>query len=189
MPMIIHILGKGDGWEEIKNVPSGSIIYGCNDAFLRTPEVTHTFHMHDLDKFLKDEKTASSTRLCILRANKNPGMEFYSIKEFDSIPHLKEYPLDEIIEHFKLPVAYFTSGPDYMIAYAVYAGATELNYYGLNMSVHEEWYYQKPGVEFWTGIAMGRGITVNIQYENTSLFKTRNSEIYGYNIRQWRTNV
>jgi len=47
----VYILGKGDGWDKIKEAPKGSVIYGVNDACLRTPEVTHTFHMHDLKDF------------------------------------------------------------------------------------------------------------------------------------------
>ena len=181
----VSLLGKGDGWDDVENAPDGHI-YGVNDAFLRTPEVTHTFHMHDLEKFFAAEGTASSTKLCILKANERKEMPFFTIGNYPPIPHAQPYPLEEVIDFFKLPFVYFSSGPEYMIAYALYQGAQELNYYGLNMTIRQEFKEQKPGMDFWTGIAIGMGVKVNLQWDVTSLLKTRNGELYGYNIKQWR---
>ena len=50
----------------------------------------------------------------------------------------------------------------------------------------EEWHQQKPGMEFWMGMAMGRGITLHIQHEHSSLLKSRDSKLYGYFTKQWR---
>lgn len=191
MKKIINILAKGDGWEKIKEitdkpVEERGLIYGVNDAFLRTPEVDVTFHMHDLDVFSKDKETASSTKLCIQRAKNKPEMRFISIKKFSKIPHCEEYPLQEIIEYFKLPIAYITSGIEYMIAYALMEGVDVLNYFGCNMTVKQEYIEQKPGMEFWTGMAMGMGVEVNLQLEKTSLLKTKDGLLYGYNIRQFK---
>lgn len=179
---VVNILGKGQGWERIEYQKEG-IIYGCNDAFLRTPEVAITFHMHDLEEYYHDEARGSSTRLCVDAANENPNMEFYTIYKWDRIPHSKEFPLDEIIKEFG--VCYFTSTIEYMIAYAIWKGAKKLNYFGVNMTVEQEYIEQKPGVEFWTGIAMGRGIEVNLQHDVTSLLKTKSGELYGYFKPQW----
>jgi hypothetical protein len=182
---VVNILGKGDGWDKISEAKEG-VIYGCNDSFLRTPEVSVTFHMHDLNKFANAKNTASSTKLTALNANKRPDMEFYSIYKWPNIPHCKEYPLDEIINYFDLPIPYFTSTIEYMIAFALWRGCEIMNLYGCNMTVKQEYVEQKPGMEFWIGMAMGRGCKVNLQHEYTSLLKTRNSELYGYNMKQWR---
>lgn len=190
--MHIHILGKGDGWEEIENVPVGEIIYGVNDSFLRTPKVTHTFHMHDMEEYYNDSIRGSSTRLCIKYANDNPDMEFYTLFHWDRIPHSKEYPLQEIVNHFG--ICYFNSTLDFMVAHAIYSGATELSFYGVNMTQKEEYISQKPGVEFWIGVALGKGIKVNLQYDYTSLFRSKvwngnefvYGEIYGYYIPQFK---
>lgn len=190
--MHIHILGKGEGWEEIKDVKEGEIIYGVNDSFLRVPKVTHTFHMHDMDEYYENERTHSSTKLCAIHGKEKPEMEFYSLYEWKMVPHSKAYPLDEIVNHFG--VCYFNSTLDYMLAFAIYSGATEISLYGVNMTQKEEWRSQKPGVEFWIGVAMGKGIKVNIQHDYTSLFKSkvwdgekyRFEEIYGYYIPQFK---
>ena len=182
--MIVNILGKGTGWKEIENAPEG-FIYGCNDAFLRTPEVTHAFHMHNMDDFGKAEKTASSTRLCKTYANEmRPDMRFITLEHWSEIPSSEAYPLDEIIEKFG--VCYFTSTIDYMIAYALNEGAKEINLYGINMSVKSEYAYEKPGAEFWIGMAMGMGVKVNLQTEHTSLMKSRDGLLYGYLTPQFK---
>jgi len=182
--MLIHILGKGDGWEAIKEVPKGEIVYGCNDAFLRTPTVTHTFHMHDLEAFYKDKNTHSSTKLCVEHIKDHPEMEFYTVKAWDMIPTAKEYPLQEVVKRFG--TCYFTSSIEYMIAYALMKGATKLKFYGINMTVKQEYIDQKPGVEFWLGMAKGMGVEYELQHEYTSLMKTRDGLLYGYLINQWR---
>jgi hypothetical protein len=181
MARIVNILGKGDGWEGIENAKHGEI-YGINDAFLRTPQVTKTFHMHDLEQFLKDPKTNSSTRLCIEHANAHPEMEFYTTYEWPRIPHSKAFPLEEVSDKFK--TNYFASTIEYAMAYALWAGCDVLNLYGINMTVKQEYIDQKPGCEFWVGVAKGMGVEVNLQYEHTSLLKTRNGLLYGYNVKQ-----
>jgi len=185
MPNTVYLLGKGDGWDEIKDAPKGATIYGVNDACLRTPEVTHTFHMHNLYEYGKNQVTESSTKLLKLHCEKHPEMELFSIKRYPDFPSCKEYPLDDILEYFNLPIPYISSGPEYMIAYAIREGFDEMYFYGLNMSVQKEYIDQKPGMEFWIGVAIGKGIKVHLQHEHTSMLKTRDSKLYGYFIKQW----
>jgi len=185
---IIHLLGKGAGWRDVEKVEvdENNGIWGVNDCFLRTPQVEKTFHMHDLEVFANDERTASSMRLTKLKANENPDMEFYSTYAWHEIPHCKAYPLEEVIDYFG--VCYFSSTPEYMIAKAIMDGAEELYYYGLNMAVKLEFIEQKPGMEFWTGMAMGKGLKVHLQYGNTSLLKVKDGLLYGYLMNQWRVD-
>jgi hypothetical protein len=182
----VYIVAKGDGWDAIEEVPKGSIIYGVNDACLRTPEITHTFHMHDLYEYGRNRVTESSTRLLKRHVEQYPDMELYSLKEYRDFPSSKVYPLEEVVEFFNLPAPYFTSGPEYAIAYAIMKGFKHIYYLGLNMSVGKEYIDQKPGCEFWTGIAIGRGCKVYIQHEYSSLLKSRDSNLYGYFTKQWR---
>jgi hypothetical protein len=185
MPKTVYLLGKGDGWDEIKEAPKGSIIYGVNDACLRSPEVTHTFHMHDLRDLKKAKMTESSTKLLANHCLEHPEMPFYTVKHCKEYPNALLYPIEEVIDYFKLPVPYFTSGPEYMIAWAIKEGFEEINFYGLNMTVSKEYIDQKPGMEFWIGIALGKGIKINLQHKQTSLLKTRDGLLYGYFMKQW----
>jgi len=186
MSKVVYLLGKGDGWDAIKDVPKGSVIYGVNDACLRTPEVTHTFHMHDLKDFHNNKVTESSTRLMINHCQEHPEMPLYTVRRYKEFPNCILYPLEEVTDYFKLPTPYFSSGPEYMIAWAIKEGFEEMYLYGLNMSSHEEYYEQKPGMEFWLGLALGRGMKVHMQWKQTSLLKTKDDKLYGYFMKQWR---
>ncbi len=188
---IINILGKGDGWRRIfedhaAGKLEGSETYGCNDVFIPCPFVSKTFHMHDMDVFLEQEKSKYSTKKCIEVAKERPDMEFYTLDVWDKIKNSKKYPLDKMVEHFG--VCYFTNTIDYMIAFALYNGATELNFYGVNMTVLLEYKEQKPSVEYWLGRAMGMGVKCNLQHDVTSLLKSKDGLLYGYLIPQWRVD-
>lgn len=185
---IVHLLGKGETWETINSINSNEEIYGCNDAFLRTPEVSKTFHMHKMKDFLRNPITASSTRLCIEEANKKPEMKFITVEDFPEIKNCVVYPIDEISEKFK--TSYFTSTIDFMIAYSMWEGGVDkICLHGINLSTQQEYKDQKPGVEFWLGMARGIGIeTEVVSPTHSSIYKNRSGLVYGYNIKPWRVD-
>lgn len=180
--MIVNILGKGDGWRELPEKPEG-VVYGVNDAFLRQ-RCDVSFHMHDLNVWEKREGSESSTKLIVEHIKDYPDMEFYTVKPYAKIPQAKIYPLEEIIDHFG--TNYFTNGISYIIAYALWKGATKINLYGVNMTVSEEYIEQKPNVEYWLGRAQGGGVEVSFQWQYTSLLKAKDGLLYGYFMSQWR---
>ena len=180
--MVVNILGKGDGWSELPEKPEG-FVYGVNDCFIRSPQTTHTFHMHDLNVWEKREGSESSTKLVAEHIKDRPNMELITIRPYNKIPQAKNYPLDKIIKHFK--TNYFTNGISYMIAYALWKGATKINFYGVNMTVKEEYIEQKPNVEYWCGRAEGVGVEVNYQWKHTSLKKAKDGLLYGYFFDQY----
>lgn len=86
-------------------------------------------------------------------------------KFFDGV--VKDCPNVEIFDYAaseKLYGAlYLTSSPAYMISYAISQGATEIQLYGVDLSVSDhEYFWQRPCVEAWIGFAKGRGIKVVI---------------------------
>lgn len=181
----VNILAKGTGWDEIRNrKPSqDEETWGVNDSFLRV-KCDKTFHMHDLNVFAEQASSKSSTKLVTEWSKDYPDMEIFTTVPYNKIKNIVLYPLDDIVKHFG--ICYFTCTIDYMIAYALWKGVETLNYYGVNMSVKEEYKEQKPGVEFWTGMALGMGVKVGIQYPHTSLLKTKDDKLYGYLFEQWR---
>ena len=181
--MIVNILGKGNGWNELPEKPEGEV-YGVNDAFIRSPRVTTTFHMHDLNEWETRKGSESSTKLVAEHVKDRPDMEFITVKPYDKIPQAQVYPLDEIVKHFKS--TYFTNGISYMIAYALWKGATKINLYGVNMTVLEEYKNQKPNVEYWIGRAQGMGVEVSFQWRYTSLMKSKDGLMYGYFFDQYK---
>lgn len=57
---------------------------------------------------------------------------------------------------------YFTSSIAFMLALAIWEGFEVIDIYGVDLTVGEEYDYQKPCAEFWIGLAMGKGIEVGI---------------------------
>ena len=55
---------------------------------------------------------------------------------------------------------YLSSSIAYEIALAIYEGFEEIHLYGVDLNTEAEYAWQKPGVEYWLGIAQGRGIKV-----------------------------
>lgn len=108
-------------------------------------------------------------------------------KAYESgIPYIElaNYPLKEIIECFDTD--YFTNTVDYALALSIYRGFTQIDLYGVNMAWGSEYFYQKPGVEYWVGRAQGQGIKVNVHGERSTILKTKDGLLYGYGIKQRR---
>jgi hypothetical protein len=75
-----------------------------------------------------------------------------------------------------------------MIALALLNGVKELNFYGVNHSkknnIFDEYTMQKPGVDYWLGAAMSRGVEYNVHGALSEIGKTLYNRAYGYDISQ-----
>ena len=156
----IIIIGKGDSW---KLAPEGGETWGVNDLCFRR-EVTLIFQMHEWD--------ASDLTRDILAYSKRKNIPVISLTNF---------PLD------KMHTDYFTNSISYMIAYAIFVGATHIDMYGCVMATKDEYAFQKPNIEYWIGYASGKGIKVTV-FGNTNLLKSEDGKVYGYNINQTGTS-
>lgn len=162
--MKIIIIGKGKYWHL---APPNGETWGVNDLVLRR-RVKRVFDMHKVGNW------------------ENPQLQIDVKDEADRIGakhiDLENYPLNEIKAFFKTD--YFSNSIDYMIALAIYEGATSIDLYGINMIVESEWAFEKPGVDYWCGQAMGRGIEINICSPISTIMKTKDGLLYGYLTRQ-----
>jgi len=82
---------------------------------------------------------------------------------------------------------YSESTISYMIWYACYLGATELDLYGIFMAAFDEYHEQLKSVEYWIGYARGKGIKVTIN-EPTQICKGRHG-LYGYDFVSNKTKM
>jgi len=73
---------------------------------------------------------------------------------------LSAFPIDDIKKTFDSD--YFTSSIAYMIAYAIYTGAKEINIYGVDMEQDSEYRYQRPCLAYWLGFAKAKGIKTTV---------------------------
>lgn len=85
------------------------------------------------------------------------------------VPCSVRYPLDEVaaalLQGFRQGVErlsrrYFTSTVAYALALAIFQEYERILIYGVEMGGDTEYQYQRPGVLFWVGLALGRGIEV-----------------------------
>jgi hypothetical protein len=164
--MKITIIGKGTGWEL---APLSGETLGITQLILRRL-VARVIDMNDYSLWGEAELAEA------IKARK--------VANDLSIPYIdrENYPLQKIIKKFGTD--YFSSTADYAIALCIDEGYTEIDLYGVNMSDSGEYAYQKPGVDFWCGMAMGRGIKVNVFGRESRIMKTRDNKLYGYGIPQ-----
>jgi hypothetical protein len=165
------LIGKGMGWENAPAVSRDADCWGITQLILRRPvDLVIDMNVYEDGRWGEQEKRdAEAARL----KAKQSGVSYID---------LATYPLDEIIAHFNTD--YFGSTVDYALALAIYRGYETINLYGVNLANPGEYAYQKPSAEFWIGMAMGRGIKVAIHGQYSSLLKTRDSKLYGYETKQ-----
>lgn len=103
--------------------------------------------------------------------------------KYEEIPLSEAFPLEECIKEFGMP--YFNNTIAYMIAYAMLKGAKEIDLYGVNQASSSEYFYEKASVEYWLGIAVGRGVKVTINGDKSELLSNKmrfgGNLLYGYN--------
>jgi hypothetical protein len=162
----LTIIGKGDGWED---APHEGVTWGITQLNLRRP-VTRVIDMNDYSLWgEKEEKEAIESRALSLKS----GIPYVD---------LDSYPFQEILDEFQTD--YFSNTVDYAIALAIYEGFKEIDLYGVNMAVDTEYEFEKPGVDFWCGVAIGRGVKVTVHGNSSTIMKTRDGFLYGYGILQ-----
>jgi hypothetical protein len=159
--MNVCIVGKGNGWEL---APELGNIWGITQLHRKRP-VSRIIDMNDYS--IDPGVVGESECLKDLALEKN-------------IPYvdLENYPLKEVIEFFGTD--YFSNTVDYAIALAIYEGYTEIDMYGVNMATGSEYAFERPGVNFWCGVAIGKGIKVGVYGKHSTIMKTRDGKLYGY---------
>ena len=164
----MNIIGRGKGWE---NSPRDELSWGVTLTNLNRP-VDLVIDMN----VYEDGRWGEAERLGAIKSKEQALL--------NNVPYvdLESYPIKGIISLFGID--YFTSTVDYAIALAIYKRFDEINIYGVNMINSEEYSYQKPGVEYWIGQAMGRGIKVNVFGKQSTILKTKDRKLYGYGIKQ-----
>lgn len=166
--MKVNIIGRGTGWED---APRNELSWGITLINLKR-DVDLVIDMN----VYEDGRWGEIERLDAIKSREKAATVH--------IPYidLTNYPVDTIIKFFETD--YFSNTVDYAIALAIYKGYTEIGLYGINMMRGSEYAYQKAGVEFWIGQAMGRGIKVINHSPISTILKTRDGLLYGYGTKQ-----
>lgn len=166
--MRVAIVGVGDGWE---GAPvNGTEVWGINHCICRRP-VSKVFDIHVLDACYTEEG-----RQHLVDAREKASEDNTPIIEIGN------YPLKEIIHEFGTD--YFACSAAYAIALAIYKGYDDIDLYGINQAAGTEYIFEKGCVEFWLGIAIGKGIKVTVHGEKSAVLMTKDKMLYGFNVPQ-----
>ncbi len=178
------ILATGDGWQ---NAPreTESIVFALNDyIFMEKYNIQPDYLciMDVLDE--KPQVVAGQTNLgdVVSRINKM-RIPLISPYKYAEIPLSEAFPIKECMKEFGLP--YFSNTISYMIAFALLNKAEQIDLYGVNQASSSEYFYEKASVEYWLGIAVGRGVKVTINGAKSELLGNKmrfgGNLLYGYN--------
>jgi len=102
------------------------------------------------------------------------GIPIFMAEPDKDLPTAVRYPLQACMT---LGADYFTSTISYMIAWGIHQGYKRIELYGIDLIVGTEYEVQKSAVEFWLGIAHGRGIEIKLPVACALLKATHR---YGY---------
>lgn len=144
------------------------------------------FNMHDLR--LWDERYADAERFPFWKFTHDSlerataeGVPVLTCKLDPRYPCLVEYPIDAIIQRFRID--YFTCTVAYALAYAIAAGVERIDMYGITGS--ENYDNQPPCINYWIGHARGLGVEVFSFGEHSDLLRTENWT-WAPREKQWR---
>lgn len=162
----------------------GVEVWGCNFTYRQQPNMSRLYAFDPIDRvFLAEDpdflQTMAGLDIPIMLKDRHPD-----------IPKSEAYPRLEILRKFfgdapddvLLKNSYFTNTIAYMIAHAIYEGVDELTMHRVMvLPPSVEYISQKPCLDFWCGVALGRGIRLRIS-EDSNLCKPFpwESGRYGY---------
>lgn len=127
-------------------------IWLCNNLHKFVPDRWHRLYdLHDVPTIKSDTEHEA-----FLRTTKKQVVVWQPQEGWGSAV---AFPKDEIVDAFG---RYFTNSISWMIAHAIYEGATEIHVYGVDMAQGTEYSAQRPSCEYFLGYAAGRGIQIHV---------------------------
>lgn len=173
----IVILAMGPTWYQCpEKIENGEV--WCVNTMYRNHHADRIFLMHDIrhDILVQDKD---------IRENINKlNVPFYTAGRYPDFKSNIPYPAEEIVEYFG--VAYFLNVIAWVLAYAIYCEPKRISLYGVDMRSDAGVEYdvgERSCVEFWIGMALGRGIEVSIPEEAFLLKSVMRGNFYGYKFR------
>ena len=169
-PLKVAIVGFTTHREKAPFKDESFQIWAMNDLYRFVPRVDVLFELHTR-KLLNSKNRETQAHEEWLKSSPIP---VFMQEHYDDIPKSVRYPIETIVEKYG---NYFTNSVSYMIALAIEEGASEIHLYGVDMAGGGEYEEQRPSVEYFLGIAKGKGIKVHVPPES-ELLKTM--YLYGY---------
>jgi hypothetical protein len=160
-------------------------IWVFNEALTIQPHIERAdavFQLH-LEAIWKNPNNRNDPRHAEwLRSGFTPTI--YMQERYAEVPQSVRYPLEDVCKNLlpgfewhglgKSGDKYFSSTFCYALALGIHLGYKTIEIHGAEMETDTEYKYQRDGVTFWIGIALGRGVKVKAY---TKMF---DFPLYGY---------
>jgi hypothetical protein len=153
-------------------LPSDWKIWACSPGNTDLQRIDTWFELHgDLDHAIEGGKWEPYLAWINLH-----GFEVYA-QDQHLIPRAKTFPVEELLREFG--ENFFSSQPAWMMAFAIYKGATDIALFGLDMAARTEYHFEKPNMLHFAWLAQQRGIRVMAPPESEVLAPP---PLYGYSL-------
>ena len=177
----ITILGNGQTLTRCpeKKIENGEY-WGCNNTYKKVKvELDKLFIMHDL------YSTQYNKEKNLIKEINEKSFPVYTLGKYAELKNGVQYPMKKIIKEFK--VAYFLNNISYMLALAILQKPKCIGMFGVDMSFGTNVEYmqnEKACIEFWLGLATGRGIEIHIPQQSTVMKRQKYSAFYGMTVKK-----
>ena len=152
----VAIVGFAGSSRELVNAVDPDVeIWGLNNAytFMKT-KATRWFEVHGHEG--RDEYRAKHWEKL-----EELDIPILALHPPANVKNVEELRFADICQEIGVE-PYLTNSIAYMLMYAIYAKATDIRLYGVDMATGTEYEKQRPCTEYWIGIARGAGIRVTI---------------------------
>jgi len=175
----IFILGRGNSLLRCPvKKPEKAEYWGCNSVY-KAREIDRLFIMRNLyvTQFNKDKE--------ILKNINEKDFPVYTLGEYREIKNNIRYPMEEMIKEYG--IAHFLTSISYMLALAISQKPKNLFLLGIDMEFGVKIEYlrdEKGCIEYWLGVAVGRGININLAQESTLMRRKKRNNFYGLIVKK-----
>jgi hypothetical protein len=184
----IHFVAKGASWGQAPSVffrehGEDVEVWGVNNMFYHHRNIDRSFLLHDPRQEIVFEDKDFLQRV---RKIDHP---IYTSRKHEALgPMNRVFPAKEILESY--PIEYYTNVVCWMIALAILLEPQAIYLHGVDMALAVEYSNERGAVEYWVGVAVGKGMPVHIP-SNSRLCTTDSSWgiCYGYIPRKDKTGM
>ena len=177
----LFLLAMGPTWYQIpqpEHLPPDSEVWTINTMFKNYSRVDRVFMMHDIrtEILLQDYN--------FINLVNDLNVPVYTAGNYEALKNNVIFPVEEIVNEFK--VGFFLNSITYMIALGISEKPLSINLFGIDMRPDSgfEWHQEEKGaVEFWLGVATGRGIKITIPEQSYIMKRQTAGYFYGYRPR------
>lgn len=152
----------------------GAELWGVNTTYRIEPNLSRVYHLDSFDEWPERERPQVIAELDAL------DVPVVCQQPHPLIRKSEAFPIQQVIDFFG--VIYYTSTLAYMIADAIRLGFERIVVHRLLRFPHSlEYIEQKSCMDFWCGVALGRGVTLTVS-EDSSVTRPYpwQPALYGY---------